>query len=294
MGYILSCCSTADLSEERMRDLNLNYLCFHFSVNGTSYPDDLGKTYPQERLYREMSGGAEAKTSQPNVDDYLDYFTPLLEQGHDVLHISFSSGLSGACNSANIARRELAERFPDRKLYVVDSLAASSGYGLLMERLAELRDSGMSLDDLYDWATANRLRMNHWFCSTDLTFFIKGGRISKSAGLFGTILKICPVLNVSYEGKLVPRKKLRGKQAALLSLVDHMVEHAEGGTAYSGKCFLSHSCCEEDARLVADEIERRFPQLDGKPELFDIGATVGTHTGPGTVALFFWGNPRVD
>ena len=186
----------------------------------------------------------------------------------------------------------MQEKYPDRKIYVIDSLAASSGYGLLVDAAADRRDEGMSIDDLYTWIEENKLRVHHWFFSTDLTFYIRGGRVSKTAGFIGTIMNICPLLNVSNEGKLIPREKIRTKKKVIRRIVDLMRENADNGTDYSGKCFISQSECVDDARAVADLIEAEFPKLDGKVQIYPIGATIGSHTGPGTVALFFFGKKR--
>ena len=193
-----------------------------------------------------------------------------------------------------IANQTLAEEFPYRKIYVVYSMVASSGYGLLMDRVADMRDSGMSLDDLAKWTEDNRLHLHHWFFSTDLTFYIKGGRVSKTAGFVGSVLNICPLLNMDNLGRLIPRYKIRTKKKVIKTIVDKMEEHAQDGLNYSGKCYISQSACYEDAKEVADLVEKRFPKLNGKVEINDIGTTIGSHTGPGTVALFFWGDERVD
>ena len=177
---------------------------------------------------------------------------------------------------------------------MLDSLGASSGYGLFMDKLADLRDAGLSIDELYAWAEAHRLQLHHWFFSTDLTFYVKGGRISKASGWFGTKLKICPLLNMDNLGRLIPRYKIRGKKKVIEAIVDKMQEHAQDGLHYSGKCYISNSACYEDARAVADLVEQRFPNLSGKVEIYSVGTTIGSHTGPGTVALFFWGDERTE
>ena len=292
--YIISCCSTADLSAEHFESRDIKCVCFHFSLDGKDYKDDLGKSIPFDVFYRAMANGADTKTSQVNVDEFVEFFTPYLEQGYDILHVSTSSGISGVYNSATIARNDLLEKFPERKIYVVDSLAASSGYGLLMDKLADLRDAGLTIDELYEWTRAHKLELHHWFFSTDLTFFVKGGRITKASGWFGTMLKICPLLNVSNTGKLIHREKIRTKPKVIKAIVDKMEEFAKDGLEYSGKCYISNSACFEDARAVADLIEERFPSLNGKVLINSVGTTIGSHTGPGTVALFFWGKPRVD
>ena len=193
-----------------------------------------------------------------------------------------------------IAKADLEERYPERKILIVDSLGASSGYGLLMDRLADLRDEGKPLEEVYDFAMKNRLKVHHWFFSTDLTFYVKGGRISKVAGVFGGLLDICPLLNMDNLGRLIPRSKIRGKKRVMKEIVARMEEHAQGGLDYSGKCYISNSACYDDARAVADAIEQKFPKLNGKVEIYSVGTTIGSHTGPGTVALFFWGDERKD
>ncbi len=292
--YIISCCSTADLTAEHFEKRNISYICFHYELNGKPYMDDLGKSMSFDEFYEAMKNGADTKTSQINVSEFEEYFEPFLKEGKDILHLSLSSGISGVVNSAMVAKDTLSEKYPDRKIYILDSLAASSGYGLLMDKLADLRDGGMSIDELYQWATANRLKLNHWFFSTDLTFYIKGGRVSKTSGFIGGMLNICPLLNVDFMGRLIPRYKIRTKRKVIQTVVDKMEECLEEGREYSGKCYISQSACYEDARAVADLIEERFPHLDGKVLINSIGTTIGSHTGPGTVAVFFWGKERVD
>lgn len=292
--YVISCCSTADITKEHFEAIDVKYICFHFELDGVQYEDNLGVSIPFPEFYARMANGADTKTSQVNAEEFEAYFRSFLEKGQDILHLSLSSGISGVINSANIAKETLQEEFPDRKIYVVDSLAASAGYGLLMDKVSELRAQGKSIDEVYAWVEANKLKLNHWFFTSDLTFFIKGGRVSKSAGVIGTMLNICPLLNVDNNGKLIPRYKIRTKKKVIAAIVDRMEELADDGTEYSGKCYISQSACYEDARKVADLVEQRFPKLSGKVEINDIGTTIGSHTGPGTVALFFWGKERVD
>ena len=290
--YILSCCSTADLSREHFQRIGVHYACFHYFLNGVEYPDDLGQSIPFPDFYKAMADGAETRTSQVSISEYLDLWTPFLEEGKDVLHVTLSTGISGTYNSAENAAAIARERYPERKIYVVDSLGASSGYGLLMDTLAAKRDEGMGIDELRDWVEENKLRLHHWFFSTDLTFYVRGGRISKAAGIFGGLLNICPLLNMDDLGRLIPREKIRTKKKVIAAIVDRMEETAENGLDYDGKCFISMSACEEDAQEVARLVEARFPRLNGKVLINNIGTTIGSHTGPGTVALFFWGVKR--
>ena len=292
--YILSCCSTADLTNEQFLQRAIHYICFHFELDGKQYPDDLGKSISFADFYQAMTDGADTKTSQVNTEEFKDYFESFLKEGKDILHLSLSSGISGAYNSARLAKEELSEAYPDRKIYVIDSLAAASGYGLLMDKLADLRDEGMDIDSLAAWTKEHLLHLHHWFFSSDLTFFVKGGRVSKTSGFVGNMLNICPLLNVSFEGKLIPRYKIRTKKKVIRAIADKMIEHAQNGTDYNGKCYISHSACYENARAVADIIEATFPNLNGRVELYSIGTVIGSHTGPGTVALFFWGDERTN
>ena len=293
-NYIISCCSTADLSKEHFQKRDIQYICAHYELDGVQYPDDLGQTIPFDEFYQKMTDGADTKTSQINETEFREYFEPFLKEGKDILHLCLSTGITGVFNSANIAKNELQEKYPDRKIIVLDSLAASSGFGLLMDKVADKRDEGMDIDSLATWVEENKLKLHHWFFSSDLTFFIKGGRVTKTAGLVGGILNICPLLNVSNEGKLIPRYKIRGKKKVIQAIFEQLKEHAQDGADYSGKCYISQSACYEDAKAVADLIEAYFPKLDGKVVINSIGTTIGSHTGPGTVALFFWGDERVD
>lgn len=294
MSYVITCCSTADMSREFFQNRNIPYVCFHYLMDGKEFPDDLGLTMPFEEFYRRISAGAHTTTAQVNVDQFIAFFEPFLKEGKDILHVTLSSGISGVNNSANAARTELVARYPERRIEVVDSLGASSGYGMLMDLLADRRDSGATFEEACLWAENNKLKIHHWFFSTDLTSYIRGGRISKAAGIMGTILGICPLLNMDAAGHLIPREKIRSKKRVIREIVNRMQEHAEGGLAYSGKCFISNSACEEDARAVADLVEATFPNLNGRVLINSVGTVIGAHTGPGTVALFFVGDRRAD
>ncbi|MEA4893884.1 MAG: DegV family protein [Oscillospiraceae bacterium] len=291
--FSLTCCSTADMPLEFFRDNDIPFACFHFIMDGKEYPDDLGQSMPFDVFYKKIADGATPTTSQVNAEDYEKMWTPLLETGSDILHITLSSGISGTINSAIVARETLLQSYPDRKIIIIDSLGASSGYGLLVTEALRLRDSGAALAEAQNWLEKNKLRLHHWFFSTDLSSYVRGGRISKAAAMFGTILKICPLLNMNTLGELIPREKIRTKRKVISEIVDRMERHAENGLDYSGKCYISNSACFDDARAVADLVEARFHHLDGKVMINSVGTVIGAHTGPGTVALFFFGDERV-
>ena len=291
-NYILSCESTVDLTKEHLERRDIHYICYPYELDGKEYRDDLGATISFEEFYAAMSRGAMTKTAQINAYEFEEYFESFLKQGKDVLHLCLSSGITGVINSAEMARSALMEKYPERKIFLVDSLAASSGSGLLMDRLADLRDSGMPLEELYQWVEDNKLRLHHWFFSTDLKYYVRGGRISKTAGMVGTMLGICPLLNVSKEGRLIPREKIRSQKKVIEAIVSKMEMYAENGTRYTGKCYISHSGCPDLAEQVAKLVTEKFPDLAEPVGISSIGTTIGSHTGPGTVALFFWGSPR--
>ena len=293
--FLLSCCSTSDLNVKHYKDRGIRYICFHYFLDGIEHKDDFGETLPISEFYKKMEQGAMTKTSQLNAQDYYNYFENLINEGYkEILHLTLSSGISGTINSARIAVNMINEKYKDVKIYIVDSLAASSGYGLLMEKLADLKDEGKSIEEVRDWAENNRLFINHWFFSTDLKYYVRGGRISRTSGFLGNMLHVCPLLNVNDEGKLIPREKIIGKKKVINAIVQKMIENAKDGKDYNDYCYISHSAVFEDAKAVKDKVEDYFPNLKGKVEIFDIGTTIGSHTGPGTVALFFVGKERKE
>lgn len=292
--YVLSCCSTADLTREHFERRNISYIYFHYELDGKQYDDDLGLTMSIDKFYQAMKDGADTKTSQVNEGEFVEYFEPFLKEGKDIIHFCLSSGITGVVNSANIAKNSLEEKYPDRKIFIVDTLAASSGFGLLVDKAADLRDSGMSIEELYQWAEENKMKVHHWVFTTDLTYLIRGGRVSKTAGIVGGVLGICPIINVNFEGKLISRYKIRGKKKVIQETFAQMKKYALDRENYSEKCYISNAACYEDAKALADLIEAYFPKMNGKVLINNIGTTIGSHTGPGTVALFFWGDERID
>lgn len=290
--YKLTCCSTCDLTEEHLRSLDIAFGKYHYIIDGVDFQDDLYTSCTPEEFYGKLTAGALPTTSQVTPGELIDLLEPILKEGYDVLHIEFSSGLSGGWQSAVEAQKQLSARYPERKLYIVDSLAASSGYGLLVDKAAELKAQGMGIDELYAWLEENKLRVRHWFFATNLAHFKRGGRISGPAAAIGSLLGICPVMDVNDEGKLVIREKVIGRKKAIKKLVDIMGTQAEGGEGYNQKVYISNSLSAQDAQAVKEKLEAAFPAMDGKVLVNTIGTVIGSHTGTGTVALFYFSNEK--
>ena len=287
--YEITCCSTCDLSSEYLKSLGVRYGLYHYIVDGVDYLDDLFVSKSPEDFYGEIDRGAMPTTSQVTTEQLEELIEPVLKAGKDVVHIEFSGGLSGGWSqSALVAQKRLQEKYPERKIYFVNSLAASSGYGLLVDRAVEFKNGGMGAEELNKWLEENKLRVRHWFFTTNLAHLKRGGRVSGPAAAIGSMLNICPVMDVNSEGRLIVRKKVMGKKKAILELLNAMSAEAEDGENYSGKCFISHSMRPDDAKTLAEAVSERFPHLNGTPRIENIGTVIGSHTGPGTVALFYF------
>ena len=214
-----------------------------------------------------------------------------LQQG-DVLHIAFGSGMTASVQNALLAAEALREKYPERKLIVIDSLCSSSGYGLLVDGAADLRDEGKSMDEITDWVLEKRKKVHHQFYSTELKFYRRSGRMSGAAAAIGTVLGICPIMRLDEKGRIIAYDKVSGKKNAVARTVETMKRHAENGENYSGKAFICHSNCLADAEATKAAVEATFPHLNGKVRICDIGTIVASHSGPGTVAVFFFGDDR--
>ena len=281
-----SCCDmTAAMAEE----LGLCVLPLSLHMGDRVYHNYLdGREIGFQDFYARIRSGETATTSAVNVGAFEVKMREILGQGKDILCINFSSALSTTYQSATIAAADLREEFPDSKVFVVDSLCASLGQGLLVYLCAQEQRKGRSVEEVRDFAEATKGSICHWFTVDDLNHLKRGGRISAATAFFGTMLSIKPVLHVDDGGHLVPVSKTRGRKASLLALVDHMEQTALD--ASGGTVFISHGDCEADARFVADEITRRFGNRDISINF--VGPVIGNHSGPGTVALFFVGSKR--
>ena len=281
-----SCCDlTAQLAEE----LGVAVLPLTLTIGDASYRNWLdGREIGFQDFYARIRGGETSTTSAVSVGDFDAAMRPILKSGKDILCLSFSSGLSTTYQSAVIAANDLQEDFPEARVLVVDTLCASLGQGLLVYLCAQEQAKGKTLEDLRDFAEETKRHLCHWFTVDDLNHLKRGGRISAATALFGTMLSIKPVMHVDDEGHLIPVAKSRGRKASLLALVDHMAETAIDPAHQT--VFISHGDCLEDAQFVADEVRRRFGTTDIRINY--VGPVIGSHSGPGTMALFFLGEHR--
>lgn len=281
--------SSADLTAELVAELGVEVIPLSFTMEDKTYFN-----YPDNRdidpadFYARLRGGAMATTAAVNVADYTEAIEPILKEGKDVLVLAFSSGLSATCHSAQIAAGELMEQYPDRKVYVVDTLCASLGQGLLVWYAANLKKQGKTMEEVRDWTEEHKLNLCHWFTVDDLHFLKRGGRISSATAVLGTMLSIKPVMHVDNEGHLIKVGTARGRNASLKALVDHMEQTVLDLKGQS--IFISHGDCLADAQKVADDIRARFGVED--IVINYVGPVIGAHSGPGTVALFFMGSER--
>ncbi len=292
-NFILSCESTIDLPYSYVVEHDLPVLFYSYIVDEKVYPDDMGKDpHSLEHFYGLLDAGKLPSTSQLNIGEYTDFFEEQLKKGQDVLHIAFGSGMTQSVNNAFQAAEILREQYPDRRLEVFDSTCSSSGYGLLVDGARELADQGKSIDDVLAYLAANCRHVHHQFFSTDLKYFKRSGRVSGAAATIGAILNICPIMHLDYDGRIIAYGKVRGKKNALRETVETMAKHAAGGTDYSGKCWICHSNCRADAEELKKEIQARFPHISGEILINNIGTIIAAHSGPGTVAAFFFGDER--
>jgi DegV family protein with EDD domain len=278
-----SCC---DLTEELIRKLDITVVPLNMLFRGAVRADSVGDDIKE--VYDALRAGEAASTSAANPDHWASYMEPALAAGEDVLVMSFSSGLSTTYQSAVIAAGDLAEKYPDRKIKVVDTLCASLGEGLLVYYTCQKRNEGMDLDTLVQWVENNKLNLCHWFTVDDLMYLKRGGRVSAATALVGTVLQIKPVLHVDNEGHLINVSKARGRKAAIEALAKKMGETAIPGA--NDLVYICHGDCIEDARHLANIVKEKY----GVKEVFIgyTGAIIGSHSGPGTLALFYLGEHR--
>lgn len=287
--YVIITDSCCDLSPELAAKADVRIIPMILTLDGKEY-----RNYPDEReitskeFYGKLRSGLTASTAAINMDIFMNEFEPILKEGRDILYLAFSSGLSSTYNTGAIVAAELNEKYPEHKVYCVDTLAASMGEGLLVYLAAMKKAEGASIEEVRDWAESNKLNLCHWFTVDDLNHLKRGGRVSAATALVGSLLNIKPVLHVDNDGHLINVGKVRGRKAAVASLFEHMKQTASDPAAQT--VFISHGDCIEDAETLKSMIEAELhPE---KIEINAIGPVIGAHSGPGTLALFFLGSKR--
>lgn len=290
MNFEIVTDSSCNLVEDMIDEFGLHILPLTFMVDGEQYQSYLkGERTDLKQFYTMMREGKVITTSLPNLAESEDLLRGLLDAGHDVLYIGFSSGLSGTYQAIDLLLKDLATQYPERTVRSVDTLAASGGQGLLVWYAAQKARAGASLEEVYTWLEENKLHLAHWFTVDDLMFLWRGGRVSKTSAWAGTILNIKPVMHVDDEGHLIPLEKVRGRKKSLIALVDHMDESAIRPVE-DQMVFITHGDCIEDAEFVADLVRSRFGVRDVVINYVD--PVIGAHSGPGTMALFFLADKR--
>lgn len=287
--FIITTDTTADLPEDYIARHNLGIMSLTYTMEGVTY--DREHPMDVKEFYAKMREGQLPTTSQVNPETAKEIFRDLADKNDcDILHIAFSSGLSGSYNSARVAAEELAEESFPHRVVVIDSLCASLGEGLLVHKAVSLMENGKSLDETAEWVESNKLHLVHNFTVDDLFHLYRGGRVSKTAAFLGTVINLKPILHVDDEGHLIPLSKVRGRKKSLLALVDSMEKQMGSYRDQNDIVFISHGDCIEDAQFVADQVKERFG-IDSFLINY-VGSTIGAHSGPGTIALFYLGEYR--
>lgn len=290
-GFKIITDSTADLPQEYREEHDIACMNMCYVMGGETYGGDTGKELFWKEFYSMMRAGEMSTTSQINPDECKRHFEKYVAEGEkNILYLAFSSGLSGTCNSARIAAEEVMEENRDCKIIVIDSLCASLGEGLFVHKAVKMKEAGRSMEETADWLGKHARNFVHMFTVDDLHHLYRGGRVSKAAAVIGTLAGIKPILHVDKEGHLIPIDKVRGRRKSLLTLVDYMDKKMGSYRESNNTVFISHGDALEDAQFVAGEVKRRF----GIENILisHIGPTIGTHSGPGTIALFFLGEER--
>lgn len=282
--FVITADSTVDLPKAFLEEKQVPVVSLSYIIDGATYRDGEGLT--SKEFYDKIREGAMPTTSQVNPEQARDLFEPILKGGTDILHIAFTSGLSGTYNSCRIAAEELCEEYPDRKIVVVDSLCAASGGGMLLYKAIELKEQGKSFDEIVTWVEDNKLNVCHDVTVDDLFHLHRGGRVSKTSAVLGTIIKIKPIIHVNDEGKLIVIGKERGRKKALQTLVERMEEKSQGFE--NDIVMITHGDALEDAEYVKGLIQDKFGITNIM--INPLGTVIGSHTGPGVIALFYMGN----
>ena len=289
--FVFSCESTVDMPYEYFVKRNVSVIDYTYQIDGIEYIDNMGRDEESlKKFYELIDEGHLPSTSQINEFRYKEYFEKLIEKGN-VLHLAFGTGVTPSYHNAVRAANQIMEENPNAEIIVIDTKCASSGYGMFVEYVLDLRDEGKTIDEILNWIEPNIARVHSEFFSTDFKMFKRSGRVSGLTATIGTFLGICPIMHFDSNGKMISYDKTRGKKAAINAILSQMKNHTTDGLNYNGKCFISHSNYLEGALLLKEKIEEEFKEIS-EVKIYDIGNIIASHTGPGTVALFYMGDER--
>ncbi len=293
--YIISCSSPVDVDYEYLNKRGVKVLFYNYFIDGVKYEDIMGRDKEKlNNFYSQLSEGKRSFTSQISIEQYLEYFESLISDNEntDIIHIELGTGMTCSALNALTASEILKEKYPSIRIEIIDSLCSSSGYGLLVDEAVDLKNEGKTIDEVISWLNENKNRIHHQFFCTDLSFFKRSGRVTMMTAFFGSIMKACPIMHLDNKGKIVSYSKEFGKKNAIKRTIDEVLQHIQNGQEYNGRLWISHSNCIELADALNNKLITIFPQLENKIKIWDIGTIIGSHCGPGTVAVYFIGDER--
>lgn len=293
--YIISCSSPVDVDFDFFIKRGVHVLFYNYIMDGMEYEDIMGRSKKDlDDFYSNLGKGIRSYTSQVSIEKYVTYFEQLLKEKKDILHIELGTGMTNSVLNALKAVELIKEKYPDSRIEIIDSLCSSSGYGMLVDSAVDLKNQDLTIDELAMWIKDNRQRLHHQFFCTDLSFFKRSGRITMMTAIFGGIMKTCPIMKLNNDGKIVVYSKAFGKKNAIKKTVEEVMEHIKNGQEYHDKLWINHSNCPHIAEMLQQELIKALPQYQDNIKIWNIGTTIGSHCGPGTVAVFFYGDEREE
>lgn len=293
--YIISCSSPVDVDFDYFMKRGVYVLFYNYIMDGMEYEDIMGRSKEKlDAFYGNLEREIRSYTSQVSIEKYVMYFEQLLKEQKDIVHIELGTGMTNSVLNALQAVELIKEKYPDVRIDVIDSLCSSTGYGMLVDTAIDLKHQGLAIDELEIWIKENRQRLHHQFFCTDLSFFKRSGRITMMTAIFGGIMKTCPIMRLNNEGKIVVYSKAFGKKNAIKKTIEEVMSHIKNGQDYHDKLWINHSNCPQVAEMLQQELIKVLPQYQNNIKIWNIGTTIGSHCGPGTVAVFFYGDEREE
>lgn len=291
--FIISCSSPVDVDEEYFSKRGVRILFYHYLIDDVEYEDIMGRNKEElHQFFESLKKGKRSFTSQIAIDQYIQYFKELLKENLPILHIELGTGMTNSTVNALKAVHAIQKEQKEARIDVIDSLCSSSGYGLLVDYALDLRDEGKSMEEIEAWLIDHRNQVHHQFFCTDLSYFKRSGRITMMTAFFGTLMKACPIMKLNKEGKIIVYNKAFGRKSAIRKTVEEVMKHIQNGKEYQGKLWINGSDVPEMVESVKEALIQASPSLKDKICVWDIGTIIGSHCGPGTVAVYFLGDER--